>query len=93
VQKLVDGVPERGWLYQDALNPVAEVDGSGAITARFVFATRSYVPDYILKGGHTYRVIADHLVHRVRNRINAGTVVLRHDEPTWIDQADGKKAG
>jgi 3-oxoacyl-[acyl-carrier-protein] synthase II len=37
--------------------------------------------------------LAEALVHRRRNRINASAVVLRHDEPTWVDQADGKESG
>jgi hypothetical protein len=32
---------------QDALNVVAQLAGSGNIVARFVFATKPNVPDYI----------------------------------------------
>jgi RHS repeat-associated protein len=57
----VNGVLVHGYLYQDQLNPVAELDGDGNILSRFVYGTRSNVPDYIQMDGSTYRVIADHL--------------------------------
>jgi YD repeat-containing protein len=34
IGKRVDGTPQKGWLYQNALNPVAELDGSGAVVSR-----------------------------------------------------------
>ncbi len=61
IGKKVNGTLERSWLYKDGLNPVAELDGSGAVVSRFVYATRSNVPDFIIKGGNTYRVVSDHL--------------------------------
>ena len=61
VGKKVNGTLEKAWLYKDSLNPVAELDGAGAVVSRFVYATRSNVPDFIIKGGNTYRVISDHL--------------------------------
>ncbi|MEZ4664871.1 MAG: RHS repeat-associated core domain-containing protein [Caldilineaceae bacterium] len=59
VGKIVDGALVRGWLYQDARNPIAEVDGTGAVVSRFVYATRRNVPDYMVRGGITYRIISD----------------------------------
>ena len=61
VGKKVNGVVQYFLLYGDALNPVAELDASGAVVSRFVYGSRSTVPDYIEKGGVTYRVVADHL--------------------------------
>jgi RHS repeat-associated protein len=43
------------------LNPVAELDAQGNVTARFVYASRAHVPEYIVKGGTTYRLVTDHL--------------------------------
>jgi hypothetical protein len=48
-------------LYKDQLNLVAELDGAGNVVARFVYGTKLNVPDYIVKGGVTYRIISDHL--------------------------------
>ena len=61
IGKKVDGVLQQAWLYKDGLNPIAELDGTGAVISRFVYASRVNVPDYVIKGGVTYRIISDHL--------------------------------
>ena len=61
IGKKVNGVLVQGWLYQNQLNPVAELDGTGAVVSRFVFGTKANVPDYVVKGGVTYRIVSDHL--------------------------------
>ena len=33
-----NGVLERGWLWRSQLQPVAELDGTGAVTKRFIYA-------------------------------------------------------
>lgn len=49
------------WLYRGGLSPVAELDSSGAIVARYVYGSRGNVPDLIIKGGNTYRLFVDQL--------------------------------
>lgn len=61
VGKKVNGTLVQGWLYKDDLNPIAELDGLGNVVSRFVYATSENIPDYIIKGGITYRIITDHL--------------------------------
>jgi RHS repeat-associated protein len=61
VGKRVNGSLVQGFLYQDQLEPVAELDGSGAVVARFVYGSRPNAPDYMVKGGVTYRILSDHL--------------------------------
>ena len=80
VSKSVGGVKVQGFLYQDKLNPVAELDGASNIVARFVYGTKGHVPDFMLKDGQTYRLISDHL-GSVRLVINSstGTVAQRLD--------------
>jgi len=65
---------------KDQLEPVAELDGAGAVVVRFVYATRGHVPDYMIKGGVTYRIVSDHL-GSVRLVVNAadGSVAQRMD--------------
>ena len=72
IGKKVNGTLVQGFLYQDGLNPVAELDASGNVVARFVYGTRANVPDYMVKGGITYRIISDHL-GSVRFVVNAST--------------------
>jgi len=76
----VDGVLVQGFLWQGQLAPVAELDGAGAVVSRFVYAARVNVPDYIVKGGQTYRLVLDHLgsVRLVVNTVD-GTVAQRLD--------------
>lgn len=61
VGKKVGGTLVEGFLYRDQLNPVAELDGSGAVVARFVYGSKPHVPDYLVQGGATYRIVSDHL--------------------------------
>jgi len=84
VGRKVDGVLDRQWLYQNSLNPVAELDGAGALLARYVYGTRSHVPDYVVKGGTTYRIVTDHLgsVRRVVD-VASGTVAMKVEYDAW----------
>lgn len=61
IGKRVNGTLTQGFLYQDQLEPVAELDGSNNIVSRFVYGSRRNTPDYMIRGGTTYRIIADHL--------------------------------
>jgi YD repeat-containing protein len=61
VGKKVDGTLVQGFLYQDQLKPIAELDGAGNVVSRFIYATGENVPDYMVKGGVTYRIVTDHL--------------------------------
>ncbi len=61
IGKKFNGTLEKTWLYKDQFNPIAELDGLGNVVSRFVYASRSNVPDYMIKGGITYRIISDHL--------------------------------
>ena len=36
-------------------------DGTGAVMSRFIYAEGVNVPEYMVKGGVTYRILTDHL--------------------------------
>lgn len=66
IGRKVNGVIERRWVYQDQLNPVAELNAAGEVLAEFVYATKTNVPDVMTtySGGvqvATYRIVSDHL--------------------------------
>jgi RHS repeat-associated protein len=61
VGKSVNGTLVEGFLYADGIHPIAELDGSGNVVATFVYGTRPNVPDLMIKGGVTYRIISDQL--------------------------------
>ncbi len=53
----------QGFLYENQLEPVAELDGAGNLVSRFVYCGcgAGNLPQYMVKNGVTYRIIADHL--------------------------------
>jgi RHS repeat-associated protein len=80
IGKKVNGALVQGFLYQNFLNPVAEIDTNGDIVARFIYATGINVPDYMVKNGVTYRIVTDHLGSpRVIINTSTGEVVQRLD--------------
>lgn len=84
IGKKINGVLSQGFLYQDQLNPVAELDGTGNIVARFIYGKKSSVPSYMINGGYTYRIISDYLgsPRLVVNAID-GSVAQRIDYDVW----------
>ena len=80
IGKRVNGTLVQGWLYQDDLRPIAEVDSNNNIVSRFVYASGDTTPDYLIKGGVTYRIIADPLGSpRLVVNTATGTVAQRLD--------------
>jgi RHS repeat-associated protein len=65
----------RAWLYQDQLEPVAELDGAGNVVARFVYGSRPNIPDYAVTASGTWRIFSDHL-GSPRLVVNASTGAL-----------------
>jgi RHS repeat-associated protein len=79
VGRKVSGTLVQGWLYDDLLRPVAELDGTGAVVSRFVYAGGT-TPAYLNRDGASFRIIADQ-VGSVRLVANAatGAIVQRLD--------------
>jgi len=84
IGKRINGVLSQAFLYKDQLNPVAELEASGAIVSRFVYGSKINVPDYMVKGGATYRIISNHLGSpRLVVDTSSGNVVQRIDYNEW----------
>ena len=84
IGKKVDGTLVQGFLYKDQLNPIAELDGNNNIVSRFIYVTKVNVPNYMVKGGNTYRIISDHLGSpRLVIDTSTGTVAQRIDYDIW----------
>ncbi|MBI2877240.1 MAG: hypothetical protein HYY20_10190 [Candidatus Tectomicrobia bacterium] len=80
VGKKVNGTLVQGFLYKDQLAPVAELDGSGNVVAQFIYGSWDNVPDSMVKGGVTYRILSDHLGSpRLVINSQTGDVVQRMD--------------
>jgi RHS repeat-associated protein len=61
IGKRINGTAVQGFLYGDQLEPVAELDGSNNLVSRFVYGSKANVPDYLVKGGETFRILSDQL--------------------------------
>jgi RHS repeat-associated protein len=85
VAKKKNGVVQKQWLYRNGLQPVAELDGAGAVVSMFVYGSKAGVPDYVQRGGVTYRVISDQLgsPRYVVNSTNASDVPFKADYTTF----------
>jgi RHS repeat-associated protein len=80
IGKKVNGALVKGWLYGDQLRIVAELDGSNQVVSRFVYGGSVNVPEYMVKGASTYRLIKDHLGSpRLVVDTSSGAVVQRVD--------------
>src|SRR5262249_11798138 len=70
----------QGFLYDEQGRIAAELDGSGALVSRFVYASRPSTPDYMIRGGATYRLVSDHLGSvRLVVRSDTGAIAQRLD--------------
>jgi len=61
VGRSVNGTITQRYAYSGAIGPAAEIDASGNVVTRFVYGTRPNVPDYMVRGGVTYRFVTDRL--------------------------------
>jgi RHS repeat-associated protein len=61
IGRKLDGTLQQAWLYGDQLRIVAELDGANTLRCRFVYGTRSNIPDTMIRHGVTYRILSDHL--------------------------------
>ena len=84
IGRVVNGFLEQGFLYRDGLNPVAELDGTGVVVSRFVYGTRGNLPEYMVRGGNTYRIVADHLGSvRMVVDVSTGVVAQEMEYDEW----------
>jgi len=80
VAKKVNGAFTKKFLYGDQLRIAAELSATNAVVSRFVYATRVNVPDYLVKGSSTYRIVTDHLGSpRLVIDVSTGTIAQRMD--------------
>jgi len=84
VGKKVNGVLARAWIYNSRLAITAELDGAGQVISRFMYGDRANVPEYMVRGGITYKLVTDERgsVRLVVN-VATGEVVQRLDYDTF----------
>lgn len=57
--RLVDGIVQAQYLYEDGLRIGAVLTANGAITHRFIYGSKSNVPDAAIISGKQYRILSD----------------------------------
>jgi RHS repeat-associated protein len=95
VSKSVGGVLQRAWAHNGG-RIVAEFNGAGTMTARFVYGTRPQVPDYRIEvvSGQVYRILTDHLGSvRLVVRLSDGAIVQQLAYDPWGDVEMDTKPG
>nr|WP_306799249.1 RHS repeat-associated core domain-containing protein [Alcanivorax quisquiliarum] len=84
IGKRVNGSLTQGFLYQDQLNPIAELDGNGNVISHFIYADQPNVPAYMIKDSNTYQIISDHLGSpRLVLDVATGQVAQRLEYDVW----------
>lgn len=84
VGRRVDGTLTHGWLYDHLGRVAAELDGAGAVRSEFVYGSHALVPDSMLRGGNTYRIVSDvRSSPRLVVDVATGAVVQRIDYDAW----------
>jgi RHS repeat-associated protein len=84
VGKKVNGVVQNRWIWRSQLQLAAEVDSSGNVITRYVYADGGTVPDLMVSGTRSYRLIKDHLGSvRLVLRATDGAVMQRIDYDSW----------
>ena len=81
-------------LYDDQLRIAAELDGTNAVAAVFVYATGANVPELVVRGATTYRIITDSIGSpRLVVDVSSGTIAqeMRYDAfgNVLVDTAPG----
>jgi RHS repeat-associated protein len=80
----VNGTTTQRLAYGTGLQPLAELDAAGNITARYIYAGHSHVPDYLVKNGTTYRIIHDQLGSpRLVVDTTTGAITQQLDYDAW----------
>ncbi len=59
VGRKLDGAWTQRFVWGGDLGPAAEVDATGDVVTRFVYGLRGHVPEYMVRGGVTYRFVLD----------------------------------
>ncbi len=83
VGKYVNTVLEVHYVYADQVRIAAEINPDQTIKRRYVYGSKSNIPDYYIEGTDKFRIISDQLgTPRIVIDITTGTIIAKfnHDE-------------
>jgi RHS repeat-associated protein len=94
IGKQVDGILTKGFIYDAQGRVNAELDGAGNLVSQFAYGTHPNVPDLVMQGGKTYRLVSDYL-GSVRLVVDSGTsdVAQQIDYDVWGNVASDSNPG
>jgi RHS repeat-associated protein len=82
------------YLYDTKNRVIATLDSSGVIESRFIYGSRPFTPDYMLKGGNTYKIVSNHLGSPVMViKTSDGTVTQEIHYNEWGKVISDSNAG
>ena len=61
IGKKVNGQLALAFVYQSQTQIAAELDGTGKLLRRFIYGSQSNMPDYMISGGQSYRIISNEI--------------------------------
>ncbi len=94
IGKKINGALVQGFLYGSQLQILAELDSTNTVVSRFVYAGGGNVPNYMIQGAVTYRIITDHLGSpRLVVSTATGAIVQRMDYDEWGNVINDTKPG
>ncbi len=94
IGKKINGTLVQGFIYDDQLRIVAELDGNNQVVSRFIYADHINVPEVLEKGGRTYRILHDHLGSpRLVIDTQTGEVVQEMQYDAWGNITYGSNPG
>ena len=80
IGKKLNGVLVQSFIYRDGHRVGAELGPGGQVLTRFVYGDNAVLPEYIIKNGVNYRMVADHLGSpRLLVHAGTGAIVQRLD--------------
>ena len=79
IAKQINGVVVERFVYRNQLQPVAWLNGDGSLRAVFVYGEDANVPEYMVSGGNSYRLIRDQVGSVKLVVDSSGTVAQRID--------------
>jgi RHS repeat-associated protein len=84
VGKKLNDIQVQGFLYDGQWRVIAELSGGNQLVSQFIYATDGHSPDYLIKGGITYRIISDHLGSpRIIVNTSDNSIAQRLDYDEW----------
>lgn len=104
VARVVDGVPQAGWIYGPGPSPIARLDpADGSVVTRFIYGEKAATPDYLIHEGvrhvvvwderGTPRLVVDSLTGQIIERLDTDELGAAVSASSWTIVPLGYRGG